>query len=135
MKTNVVAYVATFFSFLSIDFVWLSVMASRLYQPYLGDIVTTDFRPLPAALFYLTYIFGLVLFAVRPALAKGTWKTALVQGAGFGFFCYATYDLTNHATLRTWSVVITIADMIWGTLLSGVAATLGFRITRHFTSN
>jgi uncharacterized membrane protein len=135
MKTNVVAYVATFFSFLIIDFVWLSVMASRLYQPYLGDIVTTDFRPLPAALFYLIYIFGLVLFAVRPALAKGTWKTALVQGAAFGFFCYATYDLTNQATLRTWSVVITIADLIWGTLLSGVASALGFRITRHFTSS
>ena len=134
MKTNVIAYVATFLVFMAIDFVWLTTMASRLYKPYLGDIMADDFRPLPAVLFYLLFVLGLVFFAVRPAIASGDWKTALLQGAAFGFFCYATYDLTNQATLRTWSSVITIADMIWGTVLSGVAAAIGFRITRYFTS-
>ena len=134
MKINIIAYVATFFVFMAIDFLWLTTMASRLYKPYLGDIMADDFRPLPAVLFYLLFVQGLVFFAVRPALVSGDWKTALLQGAAFGFFCYATYDLTNQATLRTWSSVITIADMIWGTVLSGVAATIGFHITRHFTS-
>jgi uncharacterized membrane protein len=134
MKTNVIAYVATFLVFMAIDFIWLTAMANRLYKPYLGDIMADDFRPLPAVLFYLLFVLGLVFFAVRPAIASGDWKTALLQGAAFGFFCYATYDLTNQATLRTWSSVITIADMIWGTVLSGVAAAIGFRITRYFTS-
>jgi uncharacterized membrane protein len=105
MKTNVIAYVATFLVFMAIDFIWLTAMANRLYKPYLGDIMADDFRPLPAVLFYLLFVLGLVFFAVRPAIASGDWKTALLQGAAFGFFCYATYDLTNQATLRTWSSV------------------------------
>lgn len=134
MKTSIIAYVATFLAFMAIDAVWLTTMASRLYKPYLGEILATDFRPVPAVIFYLLYIFGLVYFAVRPALATGDWKTALVQGAAFGFFCYATYDLTNQATLKTWSTVVTVADLVWGTFLSGTAAVIGFRITRYFTS-
>jgi uncharacterized membrane protein len=85
-------------------------------------------------LFYLLFVLGLVFFAVRPAIASGDWKTALLQGAAFGFFCYATYDLTNQATLKTWSTVVTLADLAWGTVLSGTAATVGYRITRYFTS-
>jgi uncharacterized membrane protein len=135
MKTNLIAYVATFLVFMAIDAVWLTTMAGRLYKPYLGDIMADDFRPLPAVIFYLLYILGLVYFAVRPALASGDWKTALVQGAAFGFFCYATYDLTNQATLKTWSTVVTLADLAWGTVLSATAATIGFRITRYFISS
>ncbi|MFZ1477824.1 MAG: DUF2177 family protein, partial [Sphingorhabdus sp.] len=64
-----------------------------------------------------------------PALASGRWQTALCWGALFGFFCYMTYDLTNHATLKTWSVKVTVLDIIWGTVLTGSAATVGWWIT------
>ena len=134
MKTNIIAYAATFLTFMAIDAVWLTTMANRLYKPYIGDIMAADFRPAPAVIFYLLFIVGLVYFAVRPAVLAGDWKMALVQGAAYGFFCYATYDLTNQATLKTWSTVVTLADLAWGTFVSGTAAVIGFRITRYFVS-
>jgi uncharacterized membrane protein len=75
-----------------------------------------------AIAFYVVYIFGILYFAVRPALAAGDWKVALLSGALFGFFAYATYDLTNLATLKVWSVPVSLIDIAWGTALSGAAA-------------
>jgi uncharacterized membrane protein len=89
-----------------------------------------NFRLGPAIVFYLLYIAGILIFAVQPALASGKWQTALVQGALFGFFCYMTYDMTNYATLRIWSLKVTILDLMWGTFLTGSAATIGFLATR-----
>jgi len=87
-----------------------------------------SFRPLPAVLFYLVYMAGLVFFAVAPAIASGRWTSALANGAALGLVAYATYDLTNQATLRSWSTTITILDLCWGTVLSAIAATLGYLI-------
>ncbi|MBN9274118.1 MAG: DUF2177 family protein, partial [Mesorhizobium sp.] len=87
--------------------------------------------PAPAALFYLIYIAGIVVFATAPAFSSGKWTTAAVNGALFGFFAYATYDLTNQATIRGWPTIITVADICWGSLLSAMAATVGFLLTRY----
>jgi uncharacterized membrane protein len=128
MKIYVLSYLATAAVFLACDVVWLTVTGSTLYRPLLGDLLMPSFRPLPAVLFYLVYMAGLVCFAISPAIASGRWSSALFNGAGFGFVAYATYDLTNQATLRSWSTTITILDLCWGTVLSAVAATLGYVI-------
>lgn len=122
MKTNIVAYLSTLIVFVAIDFIWLSSMADRLYRPMLGDLLAPNFQLAPAVAFYLVYAFGLTFLAVRPGLAAGSLSTAVLYGAVLGFTAYATYDLTNQSTLRNWSTVLTIADLIWGTLLSAVAA-------------
>lgn len=124
MKTLVVAHVATLAAFLGLDAIWLSRMADVLYRPVLGDMLLQSFRPLPALVFYAVYIAGLVHFAVRPGLTAGPWST-LIDGAILGFVAYATYDLTNQATLKNWSTALTLADLAWGTFASATAASLG----------
>ena len=127
-----IAYVSTMAVFLAIDAVWLTTMASRLYRRHIGDLLADAFNPAPAVLFYLIYAVGIVVFAVVPALGNGRWVTALTHGALLGFVAYAAYDLTNHATLRGWPVVITVIDICWGTLLTAVAAAAGFLVARYF---
>lgn len=134
MKTYGIAYIATAFVFLAIDAVWLTIAAQRLYRPLMGDMLLEGFRLAPAALFYLIYIAGIVVFAIVPALASDRWTTATSYGAFLGLFAYATYDLTNQATLKNWPVMVTVADLCWGTFLTAVAATVGFLITRALSS-
>src|SRR5665213_41339 len=128
MKLYLLSYVATAVVFLACDVVWLTATGSTLYRPLLGDLLMPSFRPLPAVLFYLVFMAGLVFFAVAPAIASGRWTSALANGAALGLVAYATYDLTNQATLRSWSTTITILDLCWGTVLSAIAATLGYLI-------
>ncbi len=130
MKTYLTAYLATGLAFLAIDAVWLKLMNSVLYQAELGPILLSEFKLVPASLFYMVYIFGIVFFAVAPALSANRWTTAAVQGAVLGFVAYATYDLTNQATLKNWSSLVTLADLCWGTFVTASAAVLGFLITR-----
>ena len=125
-----IAWFATGFVFLAIDSVWLTVMSRLMYRPLLGDMLMDGFRPVPALIFYAIYVAGMVFFAVLPALAENRWQNALLNGAVLGFIAYATYDLTNQATLRSWPVAVTLADLAWGTVLTGVAATAGFLLTR-----
>jgi len=132
MTRHAVAYVITLVIFLAIDAVWLTTMAERLYRPYLGEVLAPSVNPAPAVLFYLFYVAGIIVFATTPAFSTGKWTTAAVFGALFGFFAYATYDLTNHATIKGWPAIITVADIVWGALLTGIAATLGFLATRYF---
>ncbi|MFK4258681.1 DUF2177 family protein [Agrobacterium tumefaciens] len=129
MKTYISAYFFTLIAFLVIDFIWLSTMASRLYRPAIGDLLAENFRLAPAIIFYLIYAEGLTFLAVRPALISGQWTTALVYGAAVGFMAYATYDLTNQATLKSWSTTLTIADLLWGTFVSAAAAIIGYLVT------
>jgi uncharacterized membrane protein len=124
-----IAYIATGISFALIDSVWLSTMYKRLYQPEIGEVLMKGLRWGPAITFYLLYILGIIIFAVSPALVSGKWQTALFQGAMLGFFCYMTYDLTNYATLKVWSLKVTVLDMIWGTILTGGAALGGYIVT------
>ena len=83
-----------------------------------------------AAVFYAVYVVGIVIFAVAPALRETSAGTALVYGALFGFFAYATYDMTNYATLRNWSLTVSLVDTAWGTALTGASALLGYLGTR-----
>ena len=129
-----IGYIATGVSFALIDSVWLRTMYTRLYQPEIGELLMKGLRWGPAVAFYLLYILGIMIFAVMPALQSGRWQTALIQGAMLGFFCYMTYDLTNYATLKVWSLKVTVLDMIWGTILTGLAATGGFVVTQWITN-
>ncbi len=130
--TNLIAYGATALVFFGLDFLWLGTVAKSFYRGQLGPLMADQVNIPVAAGFYALYVVGLVIFAVAPALAAGSWKTALMYGALFGFFAYATYDLTNLATLRDWPAALSVVDLIWGTVLSGTAATLGYLITRKF---
>jgi uncharacterized membrane protein len=130
VKLYLIAYFSTALVFLGCDVVWLSVAATRLYKPKLGPLLLDRFDAAPAIAFYLLYILGILVFAVFPALATARWTTALARGALLGLVAYATYDLTNQATLKGWSTTVTIADLCWGTALTGIAATAGFLATR-----
>ena len=130
MGPGIIAYIATGVAFLGIDAVWLSFAANRLYRPQIGPLMLEKFSVPPAALFYLIYIGGIVFFAIAPALASGRWTAALVRGALLGFVAYATYDLTNQATLKGWSSTVTVADLCWGTFVTGAAASVGFLALR-----
>jgi len=122
MMTYIAAYVAALLVFVLADMVWLGTMVSRLYRPTIGDLLLSGVNLPPAILFYLVYPVGLVIFAIVPALKSGNIATALFLGALFGFFTYATYDLTNQATLRAWSTTLTVADIAWGSILGGISA-------------
>jgi len=126
----VTAYVTTAVVFLAIDYVWLSQVATRFYFDRIGHLLMDKPNLAIAALFYLVYVVGLVIFAVVPALKSGSLGHAVLYGALFGFFAYATYDVTNLATLRNWPVLVAVVDVIWGTVLSGVAAAAGYNLTR-----
>jgi len=127
MLKYAVTYLATGLAFALIDAVWLTTVGPKLYRPALNEVLADTFR-LPAAIaFYLIYIGGVLLLAILPAAREDAgWTRALLNGALLGFMAYATYDLTNQATLKVWSTKITLADIGWGTFLTASAATAGF---------
>ena len=134
-KQTAIAYLASAIVFLVLDAAWLTTMADRLYRPALGRLLLDRFELAPAALFYALYVMGIVVFAVAPGLASGRWTTSLGLGALLGLIAYATYDLTNQATLRDWPWRVTLADLGWGTLVTAVAAAAGCRITAWLAPN
>jgi uncharacterized membrane protein len=105
-----------------LDALWLTKVGPKLYRPEIGELMMDGWRPVPALIFYALYMLGIQIFAVQPALAAGKWQVAAMYGALFGFFCYMTYDLTNHATMKIWSTKITLADIAWGTGATGLSA-------------
>lgn len=117
-----VAYILTLVAFAIIDTAWLGTMGDRVYRPLIGSMLADQFRLVPAIAFYALYAAGLTLFAVMPGLAEGGWKKALLWGGLFGLFAYGTYDLTNLATLKTWSLKLSIIDMAWGVCVSAGAS-------------
>ena len=127
MKTPA-AYLATLLFFLAVDMLWLGFVAKDFYRASIGHLMGGGFNFPAAIAFYLIYIAGLMFFAVNPSLASGDWQRAAFLGAALGFFCYATYDLTNLATLKDWPLGITLADIAWGTVLSGAAAVVGYAV-------
>ncbi|WP_374393356.1 DUF2177 family protein [Sphingopyxis sp.] len=116
------AYIATALVFGALDAIWLTKVGPKLYRPEIGELLMDGWRPAPALIFYVLYILGIQIFAVQPALAAGRWQVAVQYGALFGFFCYMTYDLTNQATMRVWSTKVTLMDIAWGTVATGIAA-------------
>jgi uncharacterized membrane protein len=133
VKPALIAYAVTAVVFLALDAIWLTAMADRLYRPALGRLMLDRFALAPALAFYAIYIVGVLVFAVMPGLESRRRTTALGLGALLGFVAYATYDLTNQATLRGWPWRVTLADLCWGTFVTALAAAAGCRITAWLT--
>jgi len=122
----IAAYLGAGLAFAGLDAVWLTLTSATLYRPALHAVLVAGFRPVPAVLFYLIYLAGVVIFAIAPAMREGRCRTAATKGALFGFFAYATYDLTNQATLIAWATRVTLLDLAWGTFLTAVGASAGY---------
>ena len=125
-------YLATLVFFLAVDMVWLGFVAKDFYRSGIGHLMGDGFNIPAAFAFYFIYIIGIMMFAINPAVDAGDWQRAAILGAAFGFFCYATYDLTNLATLRDWPVSLAIADTAWGAALTGAAAVVGYSVASRF---
>jgi len=114
--------------FFIIDMIWLALVAKDFYQKQIGFLMRPDIKWPAAIIFYLLFIAGLVTFVISPAVEKHSWVNALLFGALFGLITYATYDLTNLATLKDWPIIVTIADLIWGTVLAASVSALTYVI-------
>ena len=127
MLKYVIAYLATGLVFAIVDAVWLTWSNERLYRPTLNPVLADEVNLKAAAVFYVVYILGIMALAVSPATS---WTKAMTTGAILGAVCYATYDLTNQATLKVWSTKITMADITWGAFVTALAATAGYLALR-----
>ena len=124
MSRFLAAYAATMITVLAIDLLWIGVIAKPLYQAGIGHLMAAQPNLVAALLFYLLFPLGLMLFAVLPG-AGGAWGRTVATGALFGFFAYATYDLTNLATLKDWPLSLSLIDIAWGSLVSALASAAG----------
>jgi len=113
--------------FFLIDMLWLGVIAKEFYRSRIGHLMG-DVNWVAAIGFYLIFFVGLTIFATYPAATQSSWKTATLFGALFGFFTYATYDLTNLATLKAWPLSVVLVDVAWGTILGAAVATVAYGI-------
>ncbi|MDM7996420.1 MAG: DUF2177 family protein [Acidobacteriota bacterium] len=132
MMNCVRVYLITIPIFFVIDLIWLGVVARGFYQKHLGYLMRTPINWTAAIIFYLLFIVGIVFFAIKPALESQSPVRALVYGALFGFFTYATYDLTNLATIKNWPVIVTVVDLAWGTVLCGAVAWGSYLLSHRF---
>ena len=128
----VIAYVSTAFVFLAADFIWLGFIARSFYRDNLEGMLLE--KPLMdvAGLFYGLYVVGIVIFGVMAGLRDESWRSAAIYGALFGLFAYATYDLTNLATLKNWPMIVSVVDIAWGAFVTALAATGGYLAVRLF---
>lgn len=129
-KQMVILYLITLAVFFLIDMVWLGVVAKSFYRRHLGTMLSPKVNWGAAILFYLLFIAGLLIFVIRPALAQGALLTVLWLGALFGLISYATYDLSNLATLRDWPLIVTVVDLVRGTTLGGLVSLISILLGR-----
>ena len=129
-------YLAIYLSFLvalvAIDLVWLLGLAKNLYRDQMGDLMASEPKLIAGLAFYLIYALGVCIFVIMPALSKQSWIYAVQYGALFGLFCYMTYDLTNLATIKNWPLMITIIDLIWGSLVTATTASVSYYLSKRF---
>jgi len=114
--------------FFAIDMVWLALVAKKFYNQQLGFLLRPDVNWPAAIIFYLLFIAGLIVFVIAPAVAKQSWVHALLFGALFGLITYATYDLTNLATIKDWPLLVTMVDLIWGIVLAASVSVITYFI-------
>jgi uncharacterized membrane protein len=119
-------YFLTLVVFLVLDLLWLGVLARRFYFKHLGELFAEKVKWPAAGLFYLLFLAGIMIFAIHPAVVKGSFPAALLLGAVYGLCTYATYDLTNLATLKGWPIPIVVVDILWGMALSATISVTGF---------
>ncbi|GAB0119662.1 DUF2177 family protein [Acidisoma sp. 7E03] len=125
MLAIVTTYAASLVVFLGLDAVWLSLMGPRLYKPLLRGLLAETVNPVPAVVFYLIYIAGILVLAIAPWSGSPKLGPVVARGAVLGLVAYATYDLTNQATLKNWPTVITLSDLCWGAIVTAAAAGAG----------
>lgn len=125
------SYALTFLVFFVIDMAWLGLIAKDLYKKYLGGFLSDQVNWTAAIVFYLLFIVGVFIFAILPSVEKNSLVSAITLGALFGFFTYATYDLTNLATLKGWPIPIVFIDIVWGSVLTGIVSAAGFYIVKY----
>ncbi len=126
----VYAYLLTTVVFFIIDLLWLGLIAKDLYNRYLGSFLAEQVNWTAAIIFYLLFIVGIFIFVILPAVEQQSYMKALIYGALFGFFTYATYDLTNLATLKNWPLQIVFIDIVWGAFLTASVSVSGYFITQ-----
>jgi len=125
-------YAISLVVFLAIDAVWLTLVAKNFYSNQIGFLMKQNPNLLAALIFYLLFIVGIVVFVLMPSINNGSWKQALMLGALFGLITYATYDLTNLATVKNWPILVTIVDLFWGMILSASVSVLTYLIYFKF---
>ncbi len=125
-------YLIAFVVFLLVDAIWLGVVAKNFYSKHLGFIMKAKPNYLAAIIFYLLFIVGLVYFVIMPGIEAGSISKIIVGGLLFGFMTYATYDLTNLATLKDWPIVVTVVDLVWGSTLSTVISVVTYYLYNLF---
>ncbi|MBP9817917.1 DUF2177 family protein [Candidatus Shapirobacteria bacterium] len=121
-------YFLTLTVFLGIDAIWLTVVAKKFYAQHLAYVMAKSPNLVAALIFYLLFVVGMVVLILVPAIEKKSLMQAILTGALFGLVSYATYDLTNLATIYDWPILVTVVDMIWGTVLSATVAGVSFWI-------
>lgn len=127
-------YLITIPIFFAIDMIWLGLLARNFYQEQLGHLMRTNVNWTAAIIFYLIFIVGLVVFVISPAIEKTSWTHSLIYGALFGLIAYATYDLTNLATMKDFPLTVAVVDMIWGMILSASVSIVSYFISSKFVS-
>jgi len=119
-------YLCTLLAFFAVDMLWLGLVARGFYQKHLGFLLRSPPNWTAAIVFYLLFVAGLLVFVVVPSLQAGSVKKVLILGALFGLITYATYDLTNLATVKDWPWIVTAVDLAWGGVLATSVSYLGF---------
>lgn len=132
MMPLLIAYPAVVATVVALDLLWLGVIMKDFYRANLGHLMGDTVVWGAAIAFYFVYAAGIVYFAVSPALPTGSLLKAGIAGLLLGLLCYATYDLTNHATLRQWPLAVTLIDIVWGGVLTAAAAKIGLLVARLF---
>nr|WP_136659634.1 DUF2177 family protein [Nitratireductor sp. XY-223] len=132
MQLFIKAYLVTALVFFVIDYLWLAYIAGGFYRSQLGAYMLDQPRLGVAAVFYVLYVAGIVVFAVLPALKEQSLLTALMLGALLGLVAYGTYDVTNYATLRNWPLTVLVVDIVWGMALTAAASASGYALTRTY---
>ena len=130
MLKYLITYLGTAVVFAGVDFIWLSVLSAKVYRPTLDPVLADKVHLGPAVIFYLAYLLGMLILVIAPAGRAGSLGDAAAKGAVLGAMAYATYDLTNQATLKAWATAITLADIGWGTVLTGIGCSAGYLVWR-----
>lgn len=130
----ILSYVLTTIVFFAIDMVWLGFIAKNIYRKYLGSFLSDSVNWTAAIIFYLIYIVGIFLFVINPSIEKQSVARAILLGAAFGFIAYATYDLTNYATLKGFPLNIVFIDLAWGATLTAIVSLAGYYIVKLLDS-
>lgn len=129
MKTLLLSYVIALVAMLCIDYIWLMTMGPRFYKTHIGYIMAENVNYFAAIMMYVIYTFGVAYFIITPALeGEFSMRKVLMMGMLFGLVGYGAYDLTNHATIKGWPMIVTIVDMAWGSILTGAISCISYKI-------